>query len=403
MNILLLYSDQIVPSSHSWYCFYEQLVYYLNDHEQISSLHVCAIKLLSSENSKMFGYDDRAYNFLLLPDSKCFNTSKNRKVIIDYIIRNEIDVIFNLMHPNMDLNVFLFFVKRNVHCQIFNLIHSRPDLGIYNKCYQIKHEKCYGKGLKMFLQKNFFSLYIFMLKCWIRILYLISYNVNDAVILLSNSYMEIYRKMLGLKSMNRIFAVPNPMPQIESEISIERKKNQIIFVEHLIEIKAVHRLLLIWHSIEDELLDWDLVIVGDGPQYSYLKSLVETRNMKRVYFKGKIDSISLIDQSKILALVSTFEGLPTVFLEAMALGVIPVGYDTFPSIYDLIDDGESGYIVPFENKEEYAKVLLKIAKNDKLRQKMAENAKKKSEKFSINEIGRIWIDIFNSMKRYESP
>lgn len=59
MNILLLYSDQIVPSSHSWYCFYEQLVYYLNDHEQISSLHVCAIKLLSSENSKMFGYDDR--------------------------------------------------------------------------------------------------------------------------------------------------------------------------------------------------------------------------------------------------------------------------------------------------------------------------------------------------------
>ena len=236
MNILLLYSDQIVPSSHSWYCFYEQLVYYLNDHEQISSLHVCAIKLLSSENSKMFGYDDRAYNFLLLPDSKCFNTSKNRKVIIDYIIRNEIDVIFNLMHPNMDLNVFLFFVKRNVHCQIFNLIHSRPDLGIYNKCYQIKHEKCYGKGLKMFLQKNFFSLYIFMLKCWIRILYLISYNVNDAVILLSNSYMEIYRKMLGLKSMNRIFAVPNPMPQIESEISIERKKNQIIFVGHLIEI-----------------------------------------------------------------------------------------------------------------------------------------------------------------------
>ena len=145
------------------------------------------------------------------------------------------------------------------------------------------------------------------------------------------------------------------------------------------------------------------MIVGDGPQYSYLKSLVETRNMKRVYFKGKIDSISLIDQSKILALVSTFEGLPTVFLEAIALGVIPVGYDTFPSIYDLIDDGESGYIVPFENKEEYAKVLLKIAKNDKLRQKMAENAKKKSEKFSINEIGRIWIDIFNSMKRYESP
>ncbi|WP_455633732.1 glycosyltransferase [Parabacteroides sp.] len=110
----------------------------------------------------------------------------------------------------------------------------------------------------------------------------------------------------------------------------------------------------------------------------------------------------MIDQSKILALVSTFEGLPTVFLEAMALGVIPVGYDTFPSIYDLIDDGESGYIVPFENKEEYAKVLLKIAKNDKLRQKMAENAKKKSKKFSINEIGRIWIDIFNSMKRYES-
>ena len=53
-----------------------------------------------------------------------------------------------------------------------------------------------------------------MLKCWIRILYLISYNVNDAVILLSNSYMEIYRKMLGLKSMNRIFAVTDFLVQL---------------------------------------------------------------------------------------------------------------------------------------------------------------------------------------------
>ena len=208
----------------------------------------------------------------------------------------------------------------------------------------------YNTFSKEKIQKITYSLYIKLLDFYIKRINKISYELHDGVVLLSDSYVNIYKKMIDKNAQN-IYAIPNPIPNISSKVSIECKKNRIIFVGHLTKVKAVDRLLSIWYKIQVKNKEWSLLIIGDGPERAYLESIAKNNNLERVPFMGRVKSIDYIDSAKILCLVSNFEGLPTVFLEAMRLGVVPVGYDTFPAIYDIIDNKKSGFIIPVEDED----------------------------------------------------
>lgn len=399
MKILLLYSIQILPFEQSWYSFYSQVFSYLKDRECISSIDLFVAFLLPADDKEkqIFSAKYENYNFIKLPDCIKFNTRSNKKAILKYIDTNGIECIFNLMHPNVDLCLFLKFIRAKSRCKILNIIHSRPDLVVFNRqefLSKVSIRQC--TSFKDSLRKALFPFYLLMLKYYIKVLYFISYKEHDAIVLLSTYYIPIYQKMISV-NMNNIFAIPNPKPLICSKISVEDKKNEIIFVGRLTKEKAVDRLLLIWHKIQNKKKEWSLIIVGDGPEELYLKSIVTKYDLKRVHFVGRVKSVDYIDSAKILCLVSNFEGLPTVFLEAMHLGVIPIGYDTFPAIHDMIDHEKNGYIIPFEDESYYVKALLNIMEDDVLRKQLAENAKLKSESFSIGKIGERWVNVLASL------
>lgn len=397
MNILLLYSSAIYPSDQGFYSFYGQLVGYLNHVGIRSRLCVCALtKSKEQEYVKVgqFAEDE----FCQLPDCYKWNTLDNRKVLISYLNSNRIDCIFNLMHANHDLSNFLLLIRRDVSCKCINLIHNRPDLILYNKRRLLSHMHFNEiSNWKIGLQKIGFPLYMFLLD---RIVYkrnLASYKVHDAIVLLSSSYIDIYKKIMR-RSVDNVYAIPNPLPEIVSNIPVSKKRKEIIFVGNLTEIKRVDRLLRIWKIIYKRLSDWSLIILGDGPERKRLEKMSQDLDLERVIFCGQKKSIPYIDSARILCLVSSFEGLPTVFLEAMSLSVIPIGYDTFPAIYDLIDSGINGYIVPFEDMGAYASNLVNIAENEDLRVSLADQAKLKSKKFEIELIAKEWISVFKALK-----
>lgn len=399
MNILLLYAVQIFPCEQSWYSFYDQILDFMKKEKIIlnSTLLVAYLSPASEKEKKVFEADMKDYKSIGLPDNTRFNTCRNKEVLLKYIEDNSVDCIFNLMHPNIDLIHFLKFIRLNSKCKFLNIIHNRPDLVVYNKRQRLSNSNIRDlKTLKERTQKLTYPLYIRLLEYYIQRINVKSYELHDGIVLLSDSYIDIYKKMIDRNAKN-IYAISNPMPKISSKVSIECKKNEIIFVGHLTKVKSVDRLLFIWLKIQNVLKEWSLVIVGDGPEKSYLESIVKMFRLERVRFVGYAKSINYIDSAKILCLVSNFEGLPTVFLEAMCLGVIPIGYDTFPAIYDIIDNKKNGFIIPFENESCYIEMLLGVAKNDSLRQQLAHEAKKRSEKFSVEQIGKKWIDVFASL------
>lgn len=113
--------------------------------------------------------------------------------------------------------------------------------------------------------------------------------------------------------------------------------------------------------VQDKLPDWKLTLVGDGPARMECLQIIETYQLKRVQWIGYQMSIPHIDRARILCLTSVIEGLPTVFIEAMDLGVIPIGFNSFQSIYDIIDHGKNGFIIPNNDYQAYADTLLQLA------------------------------------------
>lgn len=192
----------------------------------------------------------------------------------------------------------------------------------------------------------------------------------------------------------KLSAIPNAIKPVHSNIPIEEKDKEIIFVGRMATEKALPKLLKIWGMVQDKLPDWKLTLVGDGPQFGTCRQIIAEKKLKRVCLTGHQMSIPYIDRARILCLTSVIEGLPTVFTEAMSLGVIPIGFDSFNAIYDMIDDGIDGFIIPDNNYEQYAETILRLAQNDTLRCRIAYKAQKRKNRYDIEQVGPLWMEIF---------
>ena len=78
----------------------------------------------------------------------------------------------------------------------------------------------------------------------------------------------------------------------------------------------------------------------------------------------------------------------------MSLGVIPIGFDSFNAIYDMIDDGIDGFIIPDNNYEQYAETILRLAQDDTLRCRIAYKAQKRKNRYDIEQVGPLWMETF---------
>ena len=95
---------------------------------------------------------------------------------------------------------------------------------------------------------------------------------------------------------------------------------------------------------------WRLRVVGGGPDEAALRRLAEELGVReRVSFEGFIgDTRRLRDlyrRADVVAMPSTYEGLPMVLLEAMSCGTPVVG-SQIPAIAGVVRDGETGLLFP---------------------------------------------------------
>ena len=77
------------------------------------------------------------------------------------------------------------------------------------------------------------------------------------------------------------------------------------------------------------------------------------------------------------------DGIPTVFIESMAMGV-PVVSTNISAIPELIENEVSGILVPPKNPEALADAMVRILGNEALRNRIAANARRKVKKYFDN-------------------
>jgi glycosyltransferase involved in cell wall biosynthesis len=116
------------------------------------------------------------------------------------------------------------------------------------------------------------------------------------------------------------------------------------------------------------------VVVGGGPERGSLEAHAGRLGLLPggVEFRGACDDIPrLLAEADMLALTSDHEGLPNVILEGMAAR-LPVVTTPVGDAALVVEDGVSGYVVPFDPVTDLANRLSTLAGSPALRQQLGQ-------------------------------
>lgn len=181
---------------------------------------------------------------------------------------------------------------------------------------------------------------------------------------------------------------------------IASKENRVVMVGRLSESdKRVSYALKIWSEIERSVdyKDWQLDIVGDGPDKKLYESLIVQLDLKNVNFIGYDDPIDYYRRSKLLFLTSAFEGMPLVLMEASQFGCIPIVMNSFGSLEELISDNVNGIVIPNNNLPKFAKESMSLMGDFERMCRLSSNAIQNSLRFSAEKICTQWIQLFTKL------
>ena len=215
---------------------------------------------------------------------------------------------------------------------------------------------------------------------------------------------DLFQEFTHVGDLSKLKVLTNPVT-IDSDnytYNPGGKLKEIIYVGRLDFVqKRVYRVIDTWNLLENDYPDWHLSIVGDGPDRMNLENHVKALNLRRVHFEGFQNPVPYYRRASILMLTSDFEGFPLVLAEAMSCGVVPVVYNSYAAVKDIIDNNVDGMITEKNhgrfNAEWMAENVKKVIHNCDSSHSMAIQAVKKSESYSVDSIYHLWMNFFHSM------
>lgn len=153
-------------------------------------------------------------------------------------------------------------------------------------------------------------------------------------------------------------------------------------------------------------VDANLLICGEGPMENELKSLVAKLGITdRVSFvETMVDVKPLYLRADAFIMSSTWEGLPMVLLEAMAMSV-PILSTKVSGASFLLDDGLAGQLAAGFDVNEYTEALENMMQLPPAElERMGEHGRKKAvDEFSIENISELWIKKYRYIIEIAKP
>ncbi len=172
-------------------------------------------------------------------------------------------------------------------------------------------------------------------------------------------------------------------------------KKILVYASRQSPEKNVEKVVKSFKRINRQVPDSHLLLVGTGPSMSSIKHKIHRLKLKNhVTQTGYVSNKELLNIYKaadVSCLYSWVEAEGLVLLEAMAQGTPSVGAAGC-GIKDVIRHGKTGYLV--KNFQEFEERVIQLFKDDDLRAEFSNNCKKYANMHRINEVAKIWIEIY---------
>lgn len=237
----------------------------------------------------------------------------------------------------------------------------------------------------------------------IREKYRLSIDNCDRFVLLSEEFYKRYCELAGTDDIAKFRAVPNALSfaDVIHEDKLEEKQNRVLIVARMHErSKRLSMAFKIWKLVEKDpsLNNWHLDIVGGGPDSLYFRKLVRFNGLKRCHLLGRQPEIDeFYENSSIFMMTSAFEGFGITLIEAQQNGVVPIAFNSYASLKDIIVTGENGVIVPNNDVDAFYHALKSLMLDEEKRLQMAKSGLKSCLAFSQKEITAKWIKIIDEL------
>lgn len=191
------------------------------------------------------------------------------------------------------------------------------------------------------------------------------YRLADEVVAVSRGVADDLDERFGL---SRVHVISNPM----SSAAIHAKaaataqhpwfddtRPVLLAVGRLTEQKNYPLMLEALELVRRE-RDARLVVLGEGEERAALGSLAERLGIAAsVDFRGFVDNpFPYMRRAQLLVLSSDYEGLPSVIIEALTLGLPCVSTDCPHGPREILGDGEFGTLVPTGDAAALARGIL---------------------------------------------
>ncbi len=308
--------------------------------------------------------------------------------IDEIILKHKIEVVISQNFCNVH---FLRFLPKRV--KIVSVCHVQPFLGDSIKRNQLLNMK--AKGYRALLRKWLYLLspsFQQMFNSNEIKLYKETFEISNMVCFISSRFFHRVLKHLPQIDKSKLCAIANPNTFSNSiSISPNEKENIILWVGRVENSgKNTIGFIKAWQRITNMFPEWKAIVIGEGEDLKYNVEYVNQHKICNIEFLGRIDNVeSWYKKAKYVVITSWSESWCMAITEGMEFGCVPIVYNTYETISDLITDKETGFKVE-PNVKDLARTLEFAFRNDALRYRMSKNAMSTVRKYDVSKIASQW-------------
>ena len=318
---------------------------------------------------------------LKMPNSKKWCSRENYDFAEKVIAEGNFDyVIYQDSYANIEDVIFKAAKKHNVRVLVFE--HNTPLYVLKNA---VSHPLLSWQGIKSRLIVPYR-----VVQSILRKRYLLK-KCYKYVLLSSRFIPEFCRYTFAWKYKDKITYINNPVKI--KEIMVAEKENVILCVAQLAYRKRVDLMLNAWEKTSSRLPEWKFQIVGDGEERNRLERIVIEKKIPRVEFIGYANPDTYYQKAKIFWMTSSYEGWGMTLVECMQNECVPIVYNSFSALLDIVDDEKNGFVVKNLDEVNFIKKTVAIAKDEQLRALMVKKATEKVKCFDIKVIVAKWAEL----------